>query len=231
MGDAAVSSAEEVLSASGITKRFGKQRVLHSVSLSFVPGEVVLLVGANGAGKSTFLRILAGLARPDEGVVAKPDGWRVGLAAHHTLLYGKLSVQENLELYASIIGVSSEAVSDRAARWGLQEFLATPVSELSKGTASKVSLVRSLMGGPQVLLLDEPSSNLDERSTRVLQEAIRDQALHGVCIVATHDIFRLHESATRIIVFERGECVADTGSYASEAARAEVIRRYHEANR
>jgi heme exporter protein A len=231
MGNAAESRAIEGLSSTGITKRFGQQRVLQSLSLSFACGEVVLLVGANGAGKSTLLRVLAGLVRPDAGSVSKPAGWRVGLAAHHTFLYGKLTVSENLTLYARLVGATDGVLGELVSRWGLAEFLSTPVSALSKGTASKVSLVRALLGNPQVLLLDEPSSNLDQRSTEVLLGAIRTHAQYGVCVVATHDIFRMQGVATRIVVLERGECVADSGAYASEAIRAEVIQRYHEANR
>jgi ABC-type multidrug transport system ATPase subunit len=220
-----------MLSATGLVKRFGRQRVLNSVSLSCSAGEVVVLLGANGAGKSTLLRSLAGLLRPDSGTVLKPKAWRIGLAAHHTFLYSKLTVLENINLYSRLVGASRSEQDKLIDRWGLNDFLQTPVAELSKGTGSKVALCRALLGSPQVLLLDEPSSNLDERSVEVLREVIHAQKSYGVAVIATHDLSRLLDVATRVVVLERGECVADSGANASSDARNGVVQRYREANR
>jgi ABC-type multidrug transport system ATPase subunit len=231
MSSQAVGSVSDMLSATGLVKRFGRQRVLASVSLSCSRGEVVVLLGANGAGKSTLLRTLAGLIRPDSGVVSKPKSWRVGLAAHHTFLYNKLSVFENINLYSRLVGALAHERDELIERWGLKDFLNTPVVELSKGTSSKVALCRALLGRPELLLLDEPSSNLDERSVEVLRETIDSQKERGVAVVATHDLSRLLDVATRVVVLERGECIADSGANASADVRNQVVQRYREANR
>jgi ABC-type multidrug transport system ATPase subunit len=169
--------------------------------------------------------------RPDSGVVSKPKSWRVGLAAHHTFLYSKLSVFENINLYSRLVGALAHERDELIERWGLKDFLNTPVVELSKGTSSKVALCRALLGRPELLLLDEPSSNLDERSVEVLRETIDSQKERGVAVVATHDLSRLLDVATRVVVLERGECIADSGANASADVRNQVVQRYREANR
>jgi len=228
---AAMSSAAEVLTVTDVTKRFGAQAVLRALSLSFARGEVVLVLGANGAGKSTLLRLLAGLVRPTEGVIERASSWRVGLAAHHSFLYGRLSLGENIAMYGALLGVPRNECDEMIARWGISEFVDTPVSELSKGTVAKASLVRALLGGPAVLLLDEPSSNLDERGTVVLRETLEEQRGRGLAVVATHDVSRLQRVATRIVVLEGGKCVVDSGPRAMPDKLDEVVRRYHEGNR
>ena len=226
-----MSSAAEVLTVTDVTKRFGAQPVLRKLSLSFAHGEVVLVLGANGAGKSTLLRVLAGLVRPSEGAIKLASSCRIGLAAHYSFLYGRLSLGENIAMYGSLLGVPRNESDEMVQRWGISEFVDTPVSELSKGTAAKASLVRALLGKPVVLLLDEPSSNLDERGTAVLREALEEQRGRGLAVVVTHDVSRLQRVATRIIVLERGECVADSGSRATPDRLDDVVRRYHEGNR
>jgi len=220
-----------VVSATGVCKRFGPQRVVQSVSLSIGIGEVVLLLGANGAGKSTLLRILAGLVRADSGDVIRAQGSRIGFASHHTFLYSKLSVRENMGLYAALLGSEAAEQNELLNRWHLSSFAQTPINQLSKGTQAKVSLVRALLGKPEILLLDEPSSNLDEQSVDVLLDEVRSQQARGLCIIATHDVARLKQIATRVIVLERGALVADSGPSASQQQRDQVFHRYYEGNR
>jgi ABC-type multidrug transport system ATPase subunit len=109
--------------------------------------------------------------------------------------------------------------------------LDTPVNQLSKGTQAKVSLVRALLGKPQLLLLDEPSSNLDERSVQVLLEEIRSQRTRGAAILVTHDVARLKQIATRVVVLEQGAIAADSGPNASGEQLEHVFHRYYEGNR
>jgi len=220
-----------VLTANGLCKRFGANTVVRSFSLECTQGEVVLLLGANGAGKSTLLRTLAGLVRQDSGSVELLPGSRVGFAAHHSFLYSKLSVLENVRLYSRLLGVSEVACKKLLSRWRLDDFLDTTVANLSKGTQAKVSLVRALLAEPVLLLLDEPSSNLDEASVGVLAQEIEAQRARGVAIIATHDVSRLKALATRVVVVDRGSCIADSGANASVEARDDVIARYYEANR
>ena len=106
------------------------------------------------------------------------------------------------------------------------------VAEVSRGAQSKASLARALMAEPAVLLLDEPSSNLDEQATQMLCTVISQRAARGgVALVATHDLARLRSIATRVIVMERGALVADSGNESDQGAIDAVVARYRASNR
>ena len=216
----------------GIVKRFGSSVVVNNVSFSCKPGEVVLLLGANGAGKSTLLRIIANLVRADRGVVQHDASTRVGYAGHYTCLYSKLSVRANLSLYAAILGIDSTGLQRMLTAWGLNDAQHKSVAEVSRGVQSRASLARALMGEPELLVLDEPSSNLDEASAETLCEVIRAQASRaGASIIATHDLARLQSVATRVIVLERGAVIADSNVTGGDAAIESVVARYRMRNR
>jgi ABC-type multidrug transport system ATPase subunit len=220
-----------VLAADGVGKRYGFQHVLRDISLSFGVGEVVLLLGANGAGKSTLLRVLAQLVRPDTGRVVVPKGATIGFASHHTFLYGRLSVRENLALYRSLISGETHTLDGILDSWQLREVAGKPIVELSKGNQARASLARAFMGNPGASLLDEPSSNLDQRSVERLKQAVTLQSKTGPVVIATHDVHRLRDMATRVVVMERGRVLADSGTPATTTAIDAVIQRYVESNR
>lgn len=225
------SYAAALIAAHGVSKRYALQQVLRDVSLSFGVGEVALLLGANGAGKSTLLRVLAQLLRPDAGRVVLPKGATIGFASHHSFLYGRLSVRENLALYRSLTSGETRTLDEILDCWELREVAAKPLSELSKGNQARASLARAFMGNPSATLLDEPSSNLDQRSVERLQRAVVAQSHVGPVVIATHDIHRLRDIANRILVMERGRVLVDSGARATAAAIDAVIQRYLESNR
>jgi heme exporter protein A len=201
------------LNASAVTKRYSNEAVLKGVTLKCSSGEVLLLTGPNGAGKSTLLRILAGLSRPDSGEVSirrngTNQGCLVGYAGHHSGLYSKLTLKENLDLYARLCRAPEVELANTIKKWGLESFNQRLLEELSRGTQSKASLVRAFMGKPQVLLLDEPSSNLDDSALEILREEITSQISRGgIAIIATHDTARLGSIATRRIELCRGAII------------------------
>jgi ABC-type multidrug transport system ATPase subunit len=221
------------LGVQGVLKTFGPVAVLRGLSLSFGPGECVLLLGANGAGKSTLLRILAGLSRADKGRVFNSFPGSVGFLSHHLFLYGRLTVRENINLFSQLSGRADG--EDVISRWGLEAHAATVVSDLSKGNQSRTALARTFMGEPLVLLLDEPSSHLDDRGIQLLVGGIRDtqraQAGRSLTVIATHDIHRLGSLATRIVMLARGQIVVDSGSKATPEELQRVIDLYRESNR
>jgi len=216
----------------GVVKRFGPSVVVNNVSFSCKPGEVVLLLGANGAGKSTLLRIIANLVRADRGVVQTGASTRVGYAGHYTCLYSKLSVRANLSLYAAILGIDNSGLQRTFSAWGLEEVQHKSVADVSRGVQSRASLARALMGEPELLVLDEPSSNLDEASTETLREVISMHAARGgAAIIATHDLARLQSVATRVVVLERGAVIADSSAAGDSATIESVVERYRIRNR
>jgi ABC-type multidrug transport system ATPase subunit len=217
----------------GITKAFDQLKVLRRISLSFACGECVLLLGANGAGKSTFLRLLAGLSRADSGKIESSSGGAVGFFSQHLFLYGRLTTRENLKLFASLAGHAD--VDLTLKNWGLSSYADTLVQDLSKGNQSRVALARAFLGAPSLLILDEPSSHLDEQGVELLARRIAEarEASQGrmLTILATHDLHRLGKLATRVISLARGEVAADSGPQSSDEERQRVIDLYREGNR
>ncbi len=224
---------EPSLGVQRVQKTFGHAPVLRQLSISFGPGECILLLGANGAGKSTLLRLLAGLSNADKGRVFNSFPGTIGFLSHHLFLYGRLTVRENLELFSKLSG--GACVEDALSRWGLESYAGTLVSELSKGNQSRVALARTFMGDPFVLLLDEPSSHLDDRGIQLLVDGLREihaaQSGRSLTILATHDIHRLASLATRVIALARGQVLADSGPNAALSELQRVIDLYRESNR
>jgi heme ABC exporter ATP-binding subunit CcmA len=198
-------SCNTTLTATAITKRYANEAVLKGVNIECLSGEILLLLGPNGAGKSTLMRILAGLSRADSGAVSitangKRGSCRIGYAGHHSGLYSKLTLRENLNLYAKITRTPSDVLATTIEKWGLNSLRDRLVEELSRGSQSKASLVRAFLGDPEVLLLDEPTSNLDDSAVETLKKEIsRLVTRGGVVMIATHDTARLSSIATRNI--------------------------------
>jgi len=221
-----------VLEVKDVTKTFGALSVLKRLSLSCGPGEVTLLVGANGAGKSTLLRIVAGLARPDSGTVVRSTD-RIGFLSHHLFLYGRLSVKENLELFASVRGMAlSQELGERLE---LSKVIDRPLCELSKGMQARVGIARAFLGHPDVVLLDEPTSNLDEKGTALLLAEIQRRQFETdgrvAFLIATHDLHRMASIANRVVVLADGLVHSDSGPGASRETISDVLERYREVNR
>jgi ABC-type multidrug transport system ATPase subunit len=177
------------LAARGITKRYGKRLVLDDVSLVVEPGESVAIIGENGAGKSTLLRICAGLMNPDSGTVGI-DG-RVGYCPQQPGLFDLLSADEHLALLAPALGLSRARAIEEGHRL-LAEF-AFPVRErtqtrhLSGGARQKVNLALALLGGPTVLLLDEPYQGFDHGAYVSFWEHVARWSAAGLgVVVVTH---------------------------------------------
>jgi|GEM_PF-870553 len=219
-----------ILVATSLRKAFGAQLVIKDLSLSFNRREIVLLLGSNGAGKSTLLRMLAGLARPDAGSVCF-SGERCGFASHHSFMYSMLTVRENLSLMLGLLGRKGARIDEVLGEWSLMDVADKKLGELSRGYQARASLARACMGSPAVLILDEPSSNLDHQSTQFMKEKIKQVAQDGLVIVATHDIHRLGDLASRVVVIERSGGVVDSGRKASRPMLDSLIQRYQEANR
>jgi ABC-type multidrug transport system ATPase subunit len=229
-----MTNADGALELTKVSKSFGSQPVLQSLSLSLHLGERVLLLGANGAGKSTLLRIIAGLTTPDSGRIVTHAAGRVSLCSHHLFLYPRLTVSENLSLFGALVGCKS-SLKELLALWDLEKFHAAPVANLSKGNQARVALARAFLAPTPVLLLDEPTSNLDERGTNAVRTAIeasRDaEGRKSLVVLATHDLHRMEEIASRVVVISHGRVLADSGPWCAQAELSRVISQYRETNR
>ncbi|HEX4823089.1 MAG TPA: heme ABC exporter ATP-binding protein CcmA [Candidatus Polarisedimenticolaceae bacterium] len=230
--------APPLVAAVGVTRRFGATTALDGIDLTVAAGEPVALFGINGAGKTTLLRIVSGGLRPDGGRIlidgadprrspAAARG-RIGFLSHHTLLYDDLSARENLEFFGRLHGLPDPAaratVMLREA--GLEERADEPVRGFSRGMQQRVALARALLHEPRLLLLDEPSSGLDLRSTSRLRAALRETAARGVTwLLATHDLDEGLALCPRWVALDRGRALDAGASTGPDAARLRSLVR------
>ena len=163
-----------------ISKLFGSFAALRQVSVDLEPGKCYVLIGENGAGKSTLLRILAGLLRPTSGKITvfgdnEPHEVRerIGYMSHAPMLYDEFTGQENLHYFASLYpGRRCLDPAEALRQVGLDPALSRPLGQYSQGMRQRTSLARVLMPVPELLLLDEPFSNMDIESTRQMVELL-----------------------------------------------------------
>ena len=163
-----------------ISKLFGSFAALRQVSVDLEPGKCYVLIGENGAGKSTLLRILAGLLRPTSGKITvfgnnEPQEVRerIGYMSHAPMLYDEFTGQENLHYFASLYpGRKCLDPAEALRQVGLDPDLSRPLGQYSQGMRQRTSLARVLMPVPELLLLDEPFSNMDIESTRQMVELL-----------------------------------------------------------
>ncbi|MGA3373609.1 MAG: heme ABC exporter ATP-binding protein CcmA [Terracidiphilus sp.] len=164
----------------GVSKLFGSFAALRQVSVDFAPGRCYVLLGENGAGKSTLLRILAGLLRPSFGKVTvfgedEPHEARerIGYMSHAPMLYDELTAEENLRYFASLYpGRQCLTPADALHQVGLDPRLDRILGQYSQGMRQRTSLARVLLSAPELLLLDEPFSNMDVESARQMVELL-----------------------------------------------------------
>ncbi|MGH2824745.1 MAG: ABC transporter ATP-binding protein [Thermoleophilaceae bacterium] len=198
------------IAARDLVKRYGDRVALRNVSLSAGRGELVAVIGPNGAGKTTLLSILAGIQRADEGAVDAPAS--IGWVPQQPALYAKLTVEENLMLFARLErSADPRATVDRMLELtDLADRAGDQVATLSGGNRQRVNIAIGLLGEPEVLLLDEPSSALDPRQRERLWEFILRLAGEGTTVVyATHHIQEADRYANRLVVLADGERVFD----------------------
>jgi ABC-2 type transport system ATP-binding protein len=195
-----------VLAALGAGRRFGDHTALEPTSLHVREAEVVALLGPNGAGKSTLLALLAGGLEPTWGTVERREGVRVGWTPQRPAHYGRLSPRENLELFAEL---EREPEPEAAATRLLDEFELPdeprPSARLSVGNRQRLNLAISLLGSPDVLLLDEPTASLDPPQRRRLwQIAVQHKRRGGSVVFATQNHEELEGHADRVFVLLEG---------------------------
>jgi ABC-2 type transport system ATP-binding protein len=198
--------------AQGLVKRYGDREALRGISFEAAPGELVAITGPNGAGKTTLLSILAGILTPDSGAV-EVGGEAVGWVPQQAALYRRLTVEENLLLFARLEGHEDPRAStaQMLELTGLAERRAEIVARLSGGNQQRINIAIGLLSRPRVLLLDEPSVGLDPRQRARLWEFVSGlAAADGTTVIfSTHDIQEAERYGGRLLVLADGEALFD----------------------
>ncbi len=208
---------EPALRLAGLRRDYGERTALDGVGLELARGETLLVLGPNGAGKTTLLRILATLLRPSGGEVralgcALPDeAWklrgRIGLLGHEPLLYRELSGRENLRFHARLHGLRGAAAEERIEALlratGMERRGAERVADLSAGMRQRLAICRCVLHEPELLLLDEPDSNLDAEGRELARDLI-GPAPERTRVVVSHDPERFEAGADRVLRLEAG---------------------------
>jgi heme exporter protein A len=215
-------------------RRFGLRWVLRGVTLHADAGEVVGLLGANGSGKSTVLRVIGTLLRPNAGTVtvngrdvvreASAVREQVGYLAHTAGLYDDLTARENLRFAADMLGMDPSPVDGILDRVGLAAVADDRVRGFSAGMQRRLALARLILRRPRVLLLDEPFSNLDSDGVTLMNGVITDIVSEGgTALVALHELAPARGILTRTVTLVNGRASGrESGSAAPETTAVEA---------
>ena len=200
----------------GVWKFYGDYPALRNVNLQAEPGACLALIGRNGAGKTTLLRTIAGFSRPGKGKISifgnspreTAARRKMGYIGHGISVYDELSALENLTLYGKLYALPNPKKSaiEWLERTGLERVKNGLVREFSRGMRQRLAVARAFLHEPQVLLLDEPFTALDDRAIAVLQQVLREALKEGKTIVmSTHQLREALELATHVALLNRGQ--------------------------
>jgi sodium transport system ATP-binding protein len=213
-----------VIEAKNLSKRFGTIEAVSDVSFVARDGEITGILGANGAGKSTTLRMLYGVLTPDSGS-ACIDGIEIrgetskarahlGVLPHAAGLYGNLTARENIRYFGSLHGIGSDALKARTAELagilGMESFLERRAKGFSQGQRIKVALARALVHDPGNVVLDEPTNGLDVMAIRNLRDMLLTLKSQGRCVLfSSHVMQEVAALCDRVVIIGRGKVLAD----------------------
>ena len=204
------------VAAAGVWKYFGDYPAVREVSFGLEAGECLALLGRNGAGKTTMLRILGGLSGASKGEVSIHGGdvrasatrARIGWLGHSIGLYDELTARENLRTFGALYAVTGSMISEWLERVQLTHVADSPVREYSRGMRQRLAVARAFLHGPSLLLLDEPFTSLDDRAIALLQGLLEAARAGGATIIlSTHQIREAMELASKVALLDRGKLV------------------------
>ena len=196
-----------------LNKHIGKQHVLKDVNLTIDDGEVVGLLGPNGAGKSTLMKIMVGVWDATSGEVHVPKS--IGFLPEQNPLYEDMYVREYLRFFVGLRSKEQGAksqdqlVEELIARVGLTAEANKRVGQLSKGYKQRVGLAQAMIGNPELLILDEPTTGLDPNQLEDIRALIREMGEERTVILSTHILQEVKQMCTRVVIIDHGEIKVD----------------------
>jgi len=196
-----------------LNKFIGKQHVLKDISLSINEGEVIGLLGPNGAGKSTLMKILVGVWYATNGDLKLPES--IGFLPEQNPLYEDMYVREYLRFFVGLRIKESgsrskdELVENLIERVGLTAEANKRVGQLSKGYKQRVGLAQAMIGDPDLLILDEPTTGLDPNQLEDIRALIREMGQDRTVILSTHILQEVKQMCTRVVIIDHGEIKVD----------------------
>lgn len=235
-----MSDTTPLIALSHVTKRFGRQPVLRDVTFALAPGDTLLLLGNNGAGKTTLLQLLSSVMRPSSGELrfrGRPYTrcgaevrQAIGAMSHDSRFYADLTARENLRVFGTLYGVSElpARIASVLAAVRLDTVPDVPVRAFSSGMLKRLGLARLQMQAPQVLLLDEPYSGLDQASLELMDEYLRQfRDGGGTTVLVTHQFTSGVGLCNCILIVDRGRVVYHQAEAGLTAARCAALLAAH----
>lgn len=210
------SDHKTVISLDNLIKFFGRFAALRGITEGFAPCRLYVVVGDNGAGKSTLLRVVAGLMQPSQGSVTllgsknpRDVAHRIGYMAHAPLLYDELDGMENMRYFAGLYGIGDDSICRAAMQQvALDPALERRVGQYSQGMRQRLSLARAVLHNPELMLLDEPFSNVDVHSAKEMAAVLGRMRDRGKTIfVVTHQATLMEPVADEFVHMAAGKIV------------------------
>ncbi len=227
-----------IIETRGLSKSYGNHRALTGINLQISNGDFLIVFGPNGAGKTTLIKLLATIIKPTSGEIfisgfdlkknAEDIRRRIGVVTHQTLLYSNLTVRENLEFYSRMYDVPNarERINEVVGTMGMKSRLNDRTRTLSRGMQQRISIARSLIHDPDIMLLDEPETGLDQEAMPVLWQVLKNEdRKKRTIIMATHNLERGLELGNHFIILSRGKIVHEN---TGQKIDIEALRKIYE---
>lgn len=211
-----------MIESKNVIKTIGEKIILRNINIQIDKGQTVAILGPNGVGKSTWLKIAAGLMQPTEGQilingdVLKKDQFEqkemLGYLGHQSFLYDHLTPVENLKFFAKLYHIknANDRIEALLKEVGLSFFKNEPVQSFSRGMVQRLAIARSILHNPQILLLDEPHTGLDQQAVEILNKVIlRLKKANVTVVMVTHDFSQVINTCDRVIILMNGRVGSD----------------------
>ncbi|KLO21733.1 MULTISPECIES: ABC transporter ATP-binding protein [Marinitoga] len=211
----------EIIKFKGVKKRYySGTEAIKGVDFSVRKGEIIGIIGPNGAGKTTLIKLILGLLKPTEGEIEifgkdiknikKLERNKIGMVLDTPGLYDDLTIEENIKFWQKVYKKNNNEIWDLIDRWKLAEKKKTLIKKLSAGMRQKVAILNSLSHDPELVIMDEPTSNLDPEARRDIVDFLKGfKGTDKSLIITSHDLFDIERICTRIIFLRKGKVIVD----------------------